>query len=124
MLWRWVVSLWFLPASLRKGRAYHDDEVLCGHLLPDLVEEGAVVDAEGGGDAFAQAVPVFAVVRVGPLVDGGHAALHLWRRGGSAFGRCLEAWSWTMERGMAAGVGKSLSRLFWGVKVRARSPRS
>ena len=59
------------------GEGYHLDEVVCGHLFPDLVEEGAVVDAEGGGDAFAEALPVFAVVGFGPFEDGGHAALHL-----------------------------------------------
>ena len=63
-------------------RAYHGDEVIGGHLLPDFVEEGAVVDAQGRGDAFAQAGPVFAVVGFGPFEDGGHAALHLWRGGG------------------------------------------
>ena len=46
-----------------------------------LVEEGAVVDAEGRGDAFGEAVPVFGVVGAGPFVDGGHASLHLWRGG-------------------------------------------
>jgi hypothetical protein len=56
----------------------HLDELVCGHGLPDFVEERAVVDAEGRGNALGQACPVLGVVGAGPLVDGGHAALHLW----------------------------------------------
>ena len=63
------------------GFFYHLHELVRGHGFPELVEEGAVVDAEGGGDAFFQALPVFAVVAVGPFVDGGHAALHFCERG-------------------------------------------
>jgi hypothetical protein len=59
----------------------HLDELVCGHGLPDLVEERAVVDAEGRGNALGQACPVLGVVGAGPLVNGGHAALHLWRGG-------------------------------------------
>ena len=55
---------------------YHFNEFLGGHRFPQFVKEGAVVDAEGRGDAFLEALPVFAVVAVGPFVDGGHAALH------------------------------------------------
>ena len=56
----------------------HFDELVRWHFFPDLVEEGAVVDAEGWGDALGEALPVFAVVAVGPFENGGHAALHLW----------------------------------------------
>jgi hypothetical protein len=55
----------------------HLDELVGRHGFPELVEEGAVVDAKGGRDAFGKARPVFSVVRAGPFVDGGHAALHL-----------------------------------------------
>ena len=53
------------------------DEFFRRHGFPEFVQEGAVVDAEGGGDAFFEALPVFAVVAFGPFEDGGHAALHL-----------------------------------------------
>lgn len=56
----------------------HFHELVGGHGFPELVEEGAVVDAEGGCDAFGEAGPVFGVVGAGPFVDGGHAALHFW----------------------------------------------
>ena len=55
---------------------YHLEELLSRHGLPDLVEKGAVVDSESWCDTLLEALPVFAIVAVGPLVDGGHAALH------------------------------------------------
>jgi hypothetical protein len=57
----------------------HLDELVCGHGLPDLVEERAVVDAESRGDALGEAGPIFGVVGAGPFVDRGHATLHLWK---------------------------------------------
>ena len=54
-----------------------EEDALIWHLLPDLVQEGAVVDTEGGCDALLEALPVFGVVGDGPFVAGGHAALHL-----------------------------------------------
>ena len=62
------------------GVRSHLDELIGRHSLPDLVQEGTVVDAEGRGNAFAEAVPVLAVVAVGPFVGGGHASLHVCRR--------------------------------------------
>lgn len=59
------------------GVGGHLDKLVGGHGFPELVEERAVVDAEGGSDALGEAVPVLGVVGAGPLVDGGHAALHL-----------------------------------------------
>lgn len=61
------------------GVGGHLDELVGGHGFPELVEEGAVVDAEGGSDALGEAVPVLGVVGAGPFIDGGHAALHLCR---------------------------------------------
>nr|POE79761.1 hypothetical protein CFP56_07826 [Quercus suber] len=64
----------------------HLHKLLGRHRLPDLVEEGAVVDAQRRRDALAQARPVFRVVAVRPFEDGGHAALHLWGRGSVVLG--------------------------------------
>ena len=41
----------------------HGDELVCRHGLPDFVEEGAVVDAQGWGDAFSETGPVLEIVR-------------------------------------------------------------
>ena len=46
------------------GGSDHFDEVLAGHGGPELVEKGAVVDADCGGDNFREAVPVLAGVLV------------------------------------------------------------
>lgn len=62
--------------SARDLRSYHFHKVVGWHRFPEFVQEGAVVDAKSRGDAFGQAFPVFAVVGIGPFVDGGHAALH------------------------------------------------
>lgn len=40
------------------GGGGHGDEVGGGHGVPHFVEEGAVVDDEGGGDAFGETFPV------------------------------------------------------------------
>jgi hypothetical protein len=40
------------------GVSDHCDEVVGRHGLPELVEEGAVVDAEGRCDAFSETGPV------------------------------------------------------------------
>jgi hypothetical protein len=80
------------------GVGGHFHELVGGHRLPDLVEEGAVVDAEGGGNALGQTGPVFGVVGAGPFVDCGHAALHLWEGKlvfGSEADACLQVDVWT-----------------------------
>lgn len=41
---------------LRVGR--HGDEISCRHGLPQLVQEGSIVDPKGWGDAFLEAFPV------------------------------------------------------------------
>ena len=62
----------------------HGDVFFCGHGFPDLVEEGAVVDAHGRGYAGAEAGPVLrekGIVRgvggmfVGSMADFGIIAL-------------------------------------------------
>ena len=50
------------------GGSNHGDEVFAGHGGPELVEEGAVVDADCGGDDFGEAVPVLEGVLV--VVEG------------------------------------------------------
>jgi hypothetical protein len=40
------------------GVRNHGDEVVCRHGLPELVEEGAVIDAEGRRDACSETCPV------------------------------------------------------------------
>lgn len=50
------------------GGSNHFDEVLAGHGWPELVEKGAVVDADCGGDDFGKAVPVLEGVLV--VVEG------------------------------------------------------
>lgn len=60
------------------GRGYHGDEVRGGHGFPEFVEEGAVVDAQGGGDAAGETGPVFGVVAVGPFVEAGVQAQRIY----------------------------------------------
>ena len=49
------------------GGADHGDKVFAGHRRPELVEEGAVVDADGGSHDLGKAVPVLS----GALTVGG-----------------------------------------------------
>ena len=52
-----VLRLEFLVAE-HFGIGDHLDELVCGHGLPELVEEGAVVDAYCWGDDCAETLPV------------------------------------------------------------------
>lgn len=56
----------------------HLDKVFSRHVLPELVEEGSVVDSQFRCDALGEPLPVLGVVAVCPLEAGSHAAEHFF----------------------------------------------
>jgi hypothetical protein len=56
------------------GVGDHRDEVICRHGLPDLVQERAVVDADGWSNNLSQAFPVlevrWSVIELAPMAGG------------------------------------------------------